>query len=84
MLISEQYLNSYVVCSLVIYVLYFFRGGGCVVLYCNAHVCLYIYTLYLDNLVSRYCMIVLVVQLYFCYCRGYCSLLLFSLSDDTT
>ena len=45
--------------------------------------CLYIYTLYLDNLVSRYCMIVLVVLFYFC-CRGYCSLLLFSLSDDTT
>ena len=39
-----------------------------VVLYCNAHVCLYIYTLYLDNLVSRYCMIVLVVLFYFCYC----------------
>ena len=29
-------------------------------------------------------MIVLVVLYYFCYCRGYCSLLLFSLSDDTT
>ena len=53
-------------------------------MYCNAHVCLYIYTLYLDNLVSRYCMIVLVVLFYFCYCQGYCSLLLFSLSDDTT
>ena len=57
--------------------------NGCsIVLY--AHACLYIYTLYLDNLVSHYCMIVLVVLFYIFYCRGYCSLLLFSLSNDTT
>ena len=39
-----------------------------VVLYSFVHVCLYIYTVYLDNLVSLYCVIVLVVlsSIYYC------------------
>ena len=46
----------------------FFRGGGCVVLYSFAHACLYIYTVCLDNLVSLYGVIVLVLLSYIYYC----------------
>ena len=55
------------------YCFFFFRGGGCVVLYSFAHACLYIYTVYLDNLVSLYGVIVLVLL----SCIYYCLLIIF-------